>query len=192
MIKADWIDTHLLSGSTGCTDSLAQIKQWSALKLFYRQHMPYARVSVKESVAVIWQYHTPALVDNKSPSTPQVRIIQTLTGTNKILNLPANIIAAVRIKPVGQFQLLNGMLVEPDSRAKGIANDLLAFINPYLIDRKCFLFTEATLQPLYQKQQFNLVTPQQTNQIPADILQLYQRYHSDKRPLVIMQLCRTL
>lgn len=192
MIKTDWINTDLLSGSQDCADSLAQIKQWSALKLFYRQYMPYARVSAKESVAVICQHHTPALADDKPPSMAQAITTQTLTGSNKAFSSPANIIAAVRIKPVGHFQLINGVLVKPDSRGKGVASDLLNFINPHLIDKKCFLFTEAILQPLYQKQQFNLVTPQQTNQIPADILQLYQRYHSDQRPLVIMQLCRTL
>ncbi|MCT8985465.1 hypothetical protein [Shewanella phaeophyticola] len=138
MIKADWLNTDLLSGSKDCADRLAQIKQWSALKLFYRQHMPYARVSVKESVAVIRQYHAPVLADNKPSSMAQAITTQTLTGSNKALSSPATIIAAVRIKTVGQFQLINGVLVEPDSRGKGIASDLFNFINPHLIDKKCF------------------------------------------------------
>ena len=148
--------------------NLPAIKQWSAIKLFYRQHMPYARLAQKESVAVIHHLSPPA--------TDEVDISQ------------QKIIAAVRVKPIGQYQLINGLLVHPDYRGQQLSTQLLKFIAPQLITKNCFLFAHPWLIDLYQQQHFIVIDQHDLSAIPADIIQLYRRYHSEQRPLVLMQL----
>jgi GNAT superfamily N-acetyltransferase len=160
--------------------NLPAIKQWSAIKLFYRQHMPYARLAQKESVAVIHHLSPPAI--DGTDDIDEVDISQ------------QKIIAAVRVKPIGQYQLINGLLVHPDYRGQQLSTQLLKFIAPKLTAKNCFLFAHPWLIGLYQQQHFividqNVVIGQNDlSAIPADITQLYRRYHSEQRPLVLMQL----
>jgi GNAT superfamily N-acetyltransferase len=154
--------------------NLPAIKQWSAIKLFYRQHMPYARLAQKESVAVIHHLSPPA--------TDEVDIRQ------------QKIIAAIRVKPIGQYQLINGLLVHPDYRRQKLSTQLLKFIEPKLTAKNCFLFAHPWLIDLYQQQHFividqnDVIGQNDLSAIPADITQLYRRYHSEQRPLVLMKL----
>ena len=154
--------------------NLPAIKQWSAIKLFYRQHMPYARLAQKESVAVI--HHLSSSTIDGTDDIDEVNISQ------------QKIIAAIRVKPIGQYQLINGLLVHPDYRGQQLSTQLLKFIAPQLITKNCFLFAHPWLIDLYQQQHFIVIDQHDLSAIPADIIQLYRRYHSEQRPLVLMQL----
>jgi len=156
---------------------LCAIKEWSAIKLFYRQHMPYARLAQKEAIAVINHLNSNA-TDNQDRSD----------DVNRATFRPRNIIAAIRVKPIGHYQLVNGLLVHPDYRGQHHASHLLQFIAPRLKTKHCFLFAHPWLIGLYQQQHFVAIEPRQISQLPAEITQLYYRYHSEERPLVLMQL----
>ncbi|MBB1475198.1 GNAT family N-acetyltransferase [Shewanella sp. SG41-3] len=156
---------------------LCAIKEWSAIKLFYRQHMPYARLAQKEAIAVINHLNSSA-TDNQDRSD----------DVNRATFRPRNIIAAIRVKPIGHYQLVNGLLVHPDYRGQHHASHLLQFIAPRLKTKHCFLFAHPWLIGLYQQQHFVAIEPRQISQLPAEITQLYYRYHSEERPLVLMQL----
>ena len=186
MINIHWVDTNLPPQYEHCVASLQRIKQWSAVKLFYRQHMPYARVSTKESIAVIYQDVAKEFDTDNQHDLKQNSINSNVTS--EASSESGEIIAAIRVKHVGQYQLISGLLVAPQHRGKGLATKLIQFIAPILVPKKCFLFTDISLQPLYLQQQFQWVQPPKIAQLPANILQLYQRYHSESRPLIIMQL----
>ncbi|MGK0411031.1 MAG: putative GNAT family N-acyltransferase [Shewanella psychromarinicola] len=151
-----------------CASKLSAIKAWSAIKLFYRQHMPYARLAQKEAVAVIHHLHS--------------------SDTNSTDLNQQTIVAAIRIKPIGQYQLISGLLVHPHYRGQQLSSQLLQFIAPKLTSRHCFLFAHPWLIDLYQRQHFVVIEPSEFARLPAEIMQLYRRYHSEQRPLVIMQL----
>jgi len=156
---------------------LCAIKEWSAIKLFYRQHMPYARLAQKEAIAVINHLNSNA-TDNQDRSD----------DVNRATFRPRNIIAAIRVKPIGHYQLVNGLLVHPDYRGQHHASHLLQFIAPRLKTKHCFLFAHPWLIGLYQQQHFVAIEPRQISQLPAEITQLYYRYLSEERALVLMQL----
>ena len=156
---------------------LCAIKEWSTIKLFYRQHMPYARLAQKEAIAVINHLNSSA-TDNQDRSD----------DVNRATFRSRNIIAAIRVKPIGHYQLVNGLLVHPDYRGQHHASHLLQFIAPRLKTKHCFLFAHPWLIGLYQQQHFVAIEPRQISQLPAEITQLYYRYHSEERPLVLMQL----
>ncbi|MGX9460002.1 GNAT family N-acetyltransferase [Shewanella sp. A14] len=174
MYQPTWLDTKITTNhqpsTTTNTNALncPEVKQWSAIKLFYRQHMPYARLAQKESVAVI--HHLSSLNMNEVDINQQ------------------KIIAAIRVKPMGQYQLINGLLVHPDYRGQQLSIQLLKFIAPQLITKNCFLFTHPWLIGLYQQQHFIVIDQNDLSAMPAEITQLYRRYHSKQRPLVLMQL----
>lgn len=187
MIYIRWVDTNLPTQYEQHATSLQQKKQWSAVKLFYRQHMAYARVSLKESVAVIYQ-HKATTFNTQSQLADQHNMADSTVISDTEVTKTGNIIAAVRIKHLGQYQLISGLLVAPEQRRKALATKLLNFIAPALTPQKCFLFTNISLQRLYQQQQFQLVSQQNMANLPAEIAQLHQRYHNDDRPLIVMQL----
>ncbi|WP_418357457.1 hypothetical protein ACNH6B_15645 [Shewanella basaltis] len=187
MFTTCWVTTPMTAQHKNDKPSPEQIQQWSALKLFYRQHMSYARISLKESIAVMYENNASITHANmQSVLKPQNKLTSTVSGVPSVTAV--KIVAAVRIKHVGQYQLISGLLVAPDNRHKGLATKLLHFIAPTLVIQKCFLFTHSNLQRLYQQQQFNTVPVQDITKLPADIVQLYRRYHHEARPLVIMQL----
>ncbi len=164
MYQPTWLNTKI----TGNQQPSVAIREWSAIKLFYRQHMPYARLAQKESVAVI--HHVQPTLTNDTELSQQI------------------IIAAIRVKPVGQYQLISGLLVHPDYRGQQVSTQLLQFIAPKLIVKDCFLFAHPWLISLYQQQQFIVREPSELSTLPAEITQLYHRYHSEQRPLILMQL----
>jgi GNAT superfamily N-acetyltransferase len=179
MYQPSWLDTkitinHQSSTATNASamnrpaTNIPAIKQWSAVKLFYRQHMPYARLAQKESVAVIHNIN--------SSTTDDTQLSQ------------HKIIAAIRVRPIGQYQLISGLLVHPHYRGQQVSTQLLRFIAPQLTVRQCFLFANPRLVGLYQRHHFVLIDPSEFARLPADIMQLYRRYHSEQRPLVVMQL----
>ncbi|AZG74535.1 GNAT family N-acetyltransferase [Shewanella livingstonensis] len=164
---------------------LSVIKEWSAIKLFYRRYMPYARLAQKEAVAVI--HHLDSTAKNSRDDISR-DINNGSNDVNEAEYRQLKIIAAIRVKPIGRYQLVNGLLVHPDYRGLQLSIQLLQFIAPTLKVKHCFLFAHPWLIGLYQQQHFVVIDNEALLALPAEITQLYYRYHSEERPLVLMQL----
>ncbi len=121
---------------------------------FYKQYMPYARISKKEKLA--------AFFANNSPQR--------------------EIIAAVRLRPIGAYQLLTGMLVHPEYRRKGLAHQLMQALAPRLAATPSFLFALPHLCDFYQQHGFTCNQP-----VPAEINDLFKRYTQQGKTLHLMQ-----
>ncbi|MFT5789566.1 MAG: putative GNAT family N-acyltransferase [Shewanella sp.] len=132
--------------------------QRNEVKKFYRQYMPYARLSQKESVCVLTQ---------TDPSAESV----------------GKIIAGARIRPVGQLNILTGMLVHPDFRGQGIGHQLMQQLESTLCDGNTYIFALAHLEGFYAQHGFSVV-----GSAPNDIAQLFLKYQRDGDELVLMGL----
>ena len=120
--------------------------------------MPYARLTKKERVAVF-------LSEFASSET----------------ELNTETIAAIRLRPIGRYTLVTGMLVHPNYRGQGLGHQLMHAIMNELIDEHTFLFALPHLVSCYQQHGFNLLqTP------PNDIFQLLNKHQSDNKPLCLM------
>lgn len=126
------------------------------VKKFYRQHMPYARLLQKESVCVLSQ-------------------------TDPNLDSVGEIIAAARIRPIGQLAILTGMLVHPDCRGQGIGHQLMDELSPVLRQGKTYIFALAHLEGFYRQHGFTVI-----EDAPNDITQLFLKYQRDGERLVLM------
>ncbi|QYJ85191.1 GNAT family N-acetyltransferase [Shewanella mesophila] len=129
---------------------------------FYHQFMPYARLTKKELLGVFFAGN---LSEKK-------------------------IIAAVRLRPIGEYQLLTGMLVHPEYRGQGLAHQLMFNLQRTLNTKPSFLFSLPELTSFYQQHRFfenSEITMEQSPKIPAEITQLYKRYVSKGKQLYLMQ-----
>ncbi len=129
------------------------------VKLFYRRHLPYARPNKKERILTL---------SSSDPASD------------------TEILAAVRLRTIGQFTLLTGMLVAPDYRGQQLAHQLMQILNKALEKEMTFLFALPHLAPFYR--QYGFVSQ---HQAPKDIEQLYQKYNSKHKPLILMTYCPT-
>lgn len=136
-------------------------KQRKAVFRFYKRFMPYARISQKEQVAL--------LINHPETFSPD----QTIQADQ--------IIAGLRLRPIGEFDLLLGMLVQPDQRGQGVGNQLMSAVSDKLISEKTYLFALPHLVEFYQQHGFD-----NTSQAPNDIEQLYEKYTSQGKELVMM------
>ena len=134
----------------------------SEVKKFYRQHMPYARLLQKESVCVLSQ-------------------------TDPNHDSLGEIIAAARIRPIGQLAILTGMLVHPDFRGQGIGHQLMRELSPVLCDGKTYIFALAHLEGFYGQHGFSAVSS-----APNDIAQLFLKYQGSEKELVLMGIVPTV
>lgn len=128
------------------------------VKKFYRQHMPYARLLQKESVCVL---------------------TQTDTNTDNL----GEIVACVRIRPIGQLSILTGMLVHPDFRGQGVGHQLMQALESVLCDGKTYIFALAHLEGFYAQHGFGVIAD-----VPNDIAQLFLKYQGSEKELVLMGL----
>lgn len=128
------------------------------VKNFYRQYMPYARLLQKESVVV-------------------------LTQTDPNLGSVGEVIASVRIRPIGQLAILTGMLVHPDFRGQGVGHQLMQQLESLLGDGKTYIFALAHLAGFYAQHGFGVI-----DSAPNDIGQLFFKYQRDGDELVLMGL----
>ncbi|WP_041417525.1 GNAT family N-acetyltransferase [Shewanella woodyi] len=125
---------------------------------FYKQFMPYARLTKKERIAV--------LLEEK--------------GTAEVA-VESEVIAAVRLRPIGLYTLVTGMLIHPQHRGKGLGHTLMRGINNEMTDEYTFIFSLPHLVSFYQQHGFEKCqTP------PNDIGQLFNRYHSEDKPLSLL------
>lgn len=121
--------------------------------IFYKRYMPHARLRKKERLAV--KYF------NNNPQEP--------------------LIAAVRLRSIGPYQLLTGMLVHPDHRNQGVAHHLMRALSPELNTCASFLFALPELVPFYRQHQFS-----SEGVFPVEIAQLHQRYLNQGKSLTPM------
>ncbi|MBW8184376.1 GNAT family N-acetyltransferase [Shewanella nanhaiensis] len=125
---------------------------------FYKQFMPYARLTKKERIAVFIAEQNTAEVTVKS-----------------------EVIAAVRLRPTGLYTLVTGMLIHPAHRGKGLGHALMREISHEMIDKRTFIFSLPHLVNFYRQHGFERCqTP------PNDIGQLFNRYHSEEKPLSLL------
>ncbi|MPY21150.1 GNAT family N-acetyltransferase [Shewanella psychropiezotolerans] len=129
---------------------------------FYRSYMPYTRISRKEQIAL--------LINDDEHTFPPDSYIKA-----------EQIIAGLRFRPIGEFNLLNGMLVHPDHRGKGIGHQLMKRVTEKLTSKETYLFSLPHLVEFYRKHGFS-----QDVQAPNDIEQLFNKYTSQGKDLVMM------
>ncbi|WP_237158056.1 GNAT family N-acetyltransferase [Shewanella psychrophila] len=129
---------------------------------FYRSFMPYARISRKEQIAIF--------ISNDKQIFPQASFIEA-----------EQIIAALRFRPIGEFNLLLGMLVHPDHRENGIGHQLINDVADKLKADKTYLFSLPHLVGFYRKHGFS-----QDVKAPNDIERLFAKYTSQDKELVLM------
>lgn len=123
--------------------------------------MPYARINRKEQIAL--------LIDDAHTFAPDSCI------------KAEHIIASLRLRPIGEFTLLIGMLVHPDHRGQGIGHKMMKGIADKLVSNETYLFSLPHLVKFYQQHGFHL-----TAQAPNDIAQLFDKYTSQGKTLVMM------
>ncbi|MCG9697307.1 GNAT family N-acetyltransferase [Shewanella sp. Isolate11] len=120
---------------------------------FYKKFMPHARLTKKEKLGVFFA--------ENSASKP--------------------IIAAVRLRPIGSYQLLTGILVHPGNRGQGVGHQLMQALKPHLESAPSFLFSLPHLRNFYQQHQF-----EGDRQAPAEIRDLFSRYTREGKSLYLM------
>ncbi|MEC6799322.1 GNAT family N-acetyltransferase [Photobacterium sp. S4TG1] len=97
---------------------------------------------------------------------------------------PLGIVCCVRFKPIGELQLLTGMLVKPEFRGQKIATHLLQHVTPQIKQKPCYCFAFIELEALYQHAGFITLSPQQ---LPHDLQQRFERYCNSGKKLIPMQ-----
>ena len=133
------------------------------VKTLYKSFMPWAKPKGRERL-----------------------VIAITPPSNSGENAPPTL-AVVRVRPVGEYDLVTGMLVHSDYRGKGLGDGLLAFIIPDLKPGMTFLYALPHLEAYYQRAGFKTL---ELNSVPNDIGQLYLKY-SRQKPLVLMGLCQS-
>ena len=140
---------------------------------FYRSYMPYTRISRKEQIALLIN-DVETLSPDSDIKAEQIR----LSINDDEHTCPPDsyieaeqILASLRLRPIGEFNLLNGMLVHPGHRGKGIGHQLMKRVADKLTAKKTYLFSLPHLVEFYRKHGFS-----QDIQAPNDIEQLFNKY----------------
>lgn len=91
------------------------------------------------------------------------------------------IVASARLRPIGEYTLLTGMLVHPEYRGQGLAHQLMQLLSDSKNLESTYIFAIPELTHFYQSYHF---IPCET--APNDITQLFNKYRSDDKPLILM------
>ncbi|PSW59288.1 GNAT family N-acetyltransferase [Photobacterium leiognathi] len=94
-----------------------------------------------------------------------------------------SIVASVRFKSIDDVQLLTGMLVTPEYRLKGIANELIKASHSQIMQKTCYCFAFQELEKLYQKSGFVTI---EAEALPNNIKQRFFRYANSGKHLIPM------
>lgn len=138
------------------------VKTRSSVFQFYKRFMPYARIKQKENIAILVKAADCDVICASDIDTEQI-------------------IAAIRFRPIGQFDLLIGMLVHPEHRGKGIGHEILNRINGRFVAQRTYLFALPELVGFYQQHGFS-----ENIKAPNDINQLYKKYTLQGKVIVLM------
>lgn len=98
--------------------------------------------------------------------------------------LDTQIVAVVRLRTIDPYRLLTGMLVTPDQRGLGFANELMQFCQRHELKEKDYCFAYPHLEQFYLSQGFKKL---HSKQLPAPLEQLFNRYTDCGKALIPMQ-----
>ncbi|MDV7106400.1 GNAT family N-acetyltransferase [Vibrio sp. TH_r3] len=96
------------------------------------------------------------------------------------------ICGVVRLKTIGHYRLLTGMLVIPKYRRLGIAHLLLQHCTKVTLNSSDYCFAYYNLEAFYQQHNFTL-TPKE--QLPEPLKNLFLRYSASGKSLSAMHYC---
>jgi N-acetylglutamate synthase-like GNAT family acetyltransferase len=95
-----------------------------------------------------------------------------------------DICAVVRFRPIEQFQLLTGMVVNEQYRRQGIGHQLLNYCQQDMISNQVYCFAFTWLASFYQQHDFRTID---IEQLPNSLYILFQRYQNSGKSLVPMK-----
>lgn len=101
-----------------------------------------------------------------------------------VARIKHQLVAALRLQPVGHYHLLRSMCVKQALRRSGIGSALLAYAQPHLAQIDCFTFPYTHLHDFYTRQGFITITP---TDAPEAIVDRFQRYTNQGRSLCLMK-----
>ncbi|MBR7889381.1 GNAT family N-acetyltransferase [Marinomonas sp. A79] len=96
------------------------------------------------------------------------------------------ILCAVRLKQLGDDQLLTAMVTEPSQRNQGLGGHLLGCIKKALSERPCYCFAFTHLEDFYTKHHFVALT---AAQLPPVLRSRFLAYTAQGRALTPMRYC---
>ena len=91
------------------------------------------------------------------------------------------IVACARLRPIGEFTLLTGMLVDPQYRGQGLGHQLLQQMHSHFKPGYTFAFALPALENFYLQHGFSLVST-----APNDIQQRYVAYQQQGKELRLL------
>jgi len=94
------------------------------------------------------------------------------------------LVAALRLAPVGPYYLLRSMCVSADLRHRGIGSALLQTIQPELCQTSCYCFPYSHLQPFYASAGFIACNAESEPQIITD---RFYRYLNNGKDICLMK-----
>ncbi|MBJ7552471.1 GNAT family N-acetyltransferase [Marinomonas ostreistagni] len=97
----------------------------------------------------------------------------------------ANILCAVRLKPLDQCLFLTGLVTHPQYRNQGIAGQLLRSISKQLAQQPSYCFNTPELIPFYRRHGFIEATDEA--RLPSELRSRLQRYRIKQPSLIAMK-----
>lgn len=94
------------------------------------------------------------------------------------------LVAALRLSPLGDDYLLRSMCVAAEQRRKGIGQQFLQALQPVLASHTIYCFPFSHLVDFYQQANFALIT---TDDAPQAIADRFLRYLNNGRDICLMQ-----
>ena len=91
------------------------------------------------------------------------------------------IIACARLRPIGQYRLLTGMLVHPEYRGQQLGHLLLQHMQAEMPAQLVFTFSLTPLTDFYKQQNFIVISD-----APNDIQQRFECYKNQGKDLTLM------
>ena len=125
-------------------------------------------------VKKFYQEHYPSGKPNKADP------IWVIRGQGKIL-------CALRLKQFTNFQLLTGMVTEPNHRSLGLGSNLINEIHPALKNKPTYCFAFTHLVPFYTKNHFTTIS---TEMLPEELESRFLAYTAQGRKLTPMHYIR--
>ncbi|QUM74982.1 GNAT family N-acetyltransferase [Moritella sp. 24] len=98
-----------------------------------------------------------------------------------VLKDNSGIIACARLRPIGEYALLTGMLVSPDHRGQRLGHHILQQMQPQFKNNKTFTFALPHLESFYRQHGFH-----QTELAPNDIQQRFLAYQKQGKSLLLL------
>lgn len=100
-----------------------------------------------------------------------------------VARLDQELCGVVRLKTIGQYRLLTGMLVIPKYRGLGIGHMLLKHCKKVALNSSDYCFAYRNLEAFYQQHNFTLIPPEQ---LPEPLKNLLLRYSAGGKSLSAM------